>query len=137
MIGSLSGPMEEVYVAKEAVLKWNQNNAERTGKMLLLVDWNLKMETVQDVDTLIGIVGNRVEHQKFVKLCIEAGTQVMLFFNAFQDSKNTIPRELKEVQDFKNRTHELCSCAEYNSIVVFLSLLNERLAILLHKEDKK
>ena len=130
MIGSLSGAMEEVYVAKEAVHKWNQNNSERTGKMLLLVDWNPKMETIQDIDLLIGIVGNRVEYPDFVKWCIEADKQVMLFFNAFQDSKNTIPRELKEVQEFKNKTKDYCTCVEYYSIVEFLSLMNERFALI-------
>lgn len=38
IVGSLSGAMEEVYLAKETIGKWNQQNAERTGKLYLLVD---------------------------------------------------------------------------------------------------
>ena len=37
MVGSLSGTMEEVYVAKEVIRKWNQENAEREGTLFLLV----------------------------------------------------------------------------------------------------
>ena len=39
---SLSGVMEETYAAKETVQKWNQENAENTGKLFLLVDEPMK-----------------------------------------------------------------------------------------------
>ena len=39
MVGSLSGAMEEVYVAKETIRKWNQQNAERTGKVFVPIEW--------------------------------------------------------------------------------------------------
>ena len=33
MIGSLSGTMEEVFAVKEVVRKYNQDNAESSGKL--------------------------------------------------------------------------------------------------------
>lgn len=33
VVGSLSGIMEEVKVAKEVIRNWNQENAERGGKV--------------------------------------------------------------------------------------------------------
>lgn len=86
MVGILSGTMEEVYVAKEVIRKWNQENAERAGKLFMPVE-------CQEADMMIGIVGNRVEKTATVQQMVGAGKKVMLFFNAFQDPKNTIPTE--------------------------------------------
>lgn len=120
MVASLSGTMEEVYVAKEVIRKWNQENAERTGKLYMPVE-------CQDVDVLIGIVGNRVEKTDAVLRLIEAGKKVMLFFNAFQDPKNTIPTEREEMMAFKDRMQGKCFCVEYNGSDELSSLMAKRI----------
>ena len=107
MVCSLSGTMEEVYVAKEVIRKWNQEHAERSGKLFMPVEG-------QEVDVMIGIVGNRVEKTDAVLRMIEAGKIVMLFFNAFQDPKNTIPSEREEMMAFKEMMQDKRYCGEYN-----------------------
>ena len=109
MVCSLSGTMEEVYVAKDVIRKWNQENAECIGKLFLLVD-----SPMEDVDVLIGIVGNWIDKPERVLQMVEAGKKVKLFFNAFQDPKNTIPTELEEMIAFKEKMQGMCSCEEYN-----------------------
>ena len=123
MVGSLSGTMEEVYVAKEVIRKWNQENAERAGKLFMPVE-------CQEADMMIGIVGNRVEKTATVQQMVEAGNKVMLFFNAFQDPKNTIPTEREEVMAFKEKMKGKCPCAEYNGGLEMGKILAERLSSL-------
>ena len=122
MVGSLSGTMEEVYVAKEVIRKWNQENAEREGKLFLLVD-----SPMEDVDVLIGIVGNWIDKPESVLQMFEAGKKVMLFFNAFQDSKNTIPSEREEVITFKEQMKDHCLCIEYGRKVELEKIIEEQL----------
>lgn len=44
MVGSLSGTMEEVFAANDVIRKWNQQNAEQSGKLFLPVEWKAKPE---------------------------------------------------------------------------------------------
>lgn len=113
MIGSLSGTMEEVFTAKEVVRKYNQDNAASSGKLFLPVEWSMKPEDLQKVDVVIGIVGNWIDKPVFIEDCVKAGKKVMLFFNAFQDPKNTIQSEHDEVKAFQNRIQDCYHCVEY------------------------
>lgn len=121
---SLSGVMEETYAAKEIVQKWNQENAENTGKLFLLVDELSRPDLAKQVDIVIGIVSNRVEQGDFIHRCLSYGKQVVLFFNAFPDFMNTIPSEQRGVEAFRNEVQDSCICADYNSIAELRSLLN-------------
>lgn len=123
MVGSLSGTMEEVYVAKEVIRKWNQENAEREGKLFLQVD-----SPMEDVDVLIGIVGNWIDKPERVLQMVEAGKKVKLFFNAFQDPKNTIQSEREEMEKFKERMQDKCFCVEYNGSGELGRLVGDMLA---------
>lgn len=127
MVGSLSGTMEEVLAAKETIRKWNMENADRIGKMYLSIDCSAKSEAIQDVDVVIGIVGNWIENTDLIEDCIKNGKQVMLFFNAFQDPNNTMPSEHKTVMAFRRKMQHCCSCAEYNSIDDLCRVIYERL----------
>ena len=113
MIVSLSGTMEEVFTAKEVVRKYNQDNAESSGKLFLPVEWSRMPEDLQKVDVVIGIVGNWLDNPVFIEDCVKAGKKVMLFFNAFQDPKNTIQSEHDEVKAFRERIQDSCFCTDY------------------------
>ena len=130
MIGSLSGTMEEVFAAKEVVRQYNQDNAESSGKLFLPVEWSMKPEDVQKVDLVIGIVGNWIDKPDFIEDCVKAGRKVMLFFNAFQDPKNTIQSEHDEIKAFKERMQNQCPCVEYRNTTDLKTLVAERLNIL-------
>lgn len=130
MIGSLSGTMEEVYTAKEVVRKWNQQNAEQSGILFLPVEWSTNFEELQNVDVVIGIIGNFIDNQNFIEGCIKRGKRVMLFFNAFQDSKNTIQSEYDVVKAFRDRITEHCSWADYMGNNDLCAILNNQLSAL-------
>lgn len=127
MIGSLSGTMEEVYIAKDVVRKYNQDNAESSGKLFLPVEWSMKPEDLQKVDVVIAIVGNWIDKPDFIEDYVKAGRKVMLFFNAFQDPKNTIRSEHNEVAVFKERIQDNCKCAEYRGNTEFKQFVDNAL----------
>jgi len=113
MVCSLSGTMEEVFVAKDAIRKWNQENAERAGKVYLLVEDTTHQE---DADVLIGVVGNWVEKTNVVEAFFDAGKRVMLFFNGYHDPKNTMLSEEQDVDQFRSAFQEECLIAEYRGM---------------------
>ena len=129
MVGSLSGAMEEVYIAKETIRKWNQQNAERTGKVLMPIEWDTTPEAIQSLDVVVGVIDNWIDNPKCFEDCIEAGKQGMLFFNSFNNPANTIPGELNNVRLLFNRLQKLCYCTYYNGLSELSCLLNKRLDI--------
>ena len=117
---SLSGMVEEIYAAKEAVAAWNKAKAESAGKMYMLVDEPLQ------ADVLVGIVGNRLEKTELVEECLKKGKHVLLYFNAYSDPKNTIASEQQAVDEFKQAIRARCACAEYNGVPQLSRLLCEQ-----------
>lgn len=127
MVDSLSGTMEEEFAAKETIRKWNLDDSERAGKLYMVRDWSMKADQLQDLDVLIGVVGNWVENTSFIENCIKEGKQVMLFFNAYQDPNNTMSSEHETVMAFRSKMQNSCCCAEYNSITDLSTKLSEKL----------
>ena len=127
MVGSLSGAMEEVYVAKETIRKWNHQNAERTGKVFMPMEWDTTRESIQNTDIVVGVIDNWIDNQKCVEGFVEAGKQVMLLFNSQRDPTNTILGELDDVMAFRSRVQTQSFCVCYNGLIELDALLNERL----------
>ena len=128
MVGSLSGAMEEVYVAKETIRKWNLENAAREGKLFLPVELSSNPEDFSQVDFLICIIGNRIENSVIVEYCLSERKGVLLFFNAYCDPKNTIPSEEALLGKFRTVMQGRCPCEVYNGIGDLCRMLNERLS---------
>lgn len=127
MVGSLSGAMEEVYVAKETIRKWNQLNAERAGKMFMPIEWVSEPDVIQNVDLVIGIIDNWVDNPEFIEDRIEAGKPVRLFFNAVHDPNNSMHSELESVHSLWNKSHTRCFCVCYNGMKELKDLLCKQL----------
>ncbi len=127
MVGSLSGAMEEVHVAKETIRKWNQQNAEREGKVFMPVECASDPEAIRDVDVVVGVIDNWINNQEVVEECITAGKQVVLFFNAVQDSENTISSEVEKVKVFRERVQCRTFSVSFHSNAEIIYQLNERL----------
>jgi len=123
----LSGIMEETYVAQEAIRKFNQENAERTGKLFLPVADNA---TANDSDMVIGIVGNYIEKAEVIEEAVKAGKKVLLFFSKYQDPENTIPAEGKAVEAFKKKMESKCVCCEFNGKAIFEASLVKAMEII-------
>ena len=119
---SLSGMMEETYAAKEEVRRWDLSNAQAAGKLFLPVD------DAQAADVLVGIIGNRLEKTELIDESLTAGKRVLLFFNAYNDPKNTIASEAQAVAAFRAAAQARCFCAEYNGVQQLCSLLCEQLS---------
>lgn len=118
---SLSGIMEEVRSAMEAVLQWNQQHAERAGKLFLPV------EDAQTADVIIAVVGGWLDSTALIEQSLDAGKTVLLFFNAYSDPTNTIACEQAVVNEYKSQMQQRCYCGEYNSPAELTSQLEEQL----------
>lgn len=79
MIGSLSGAMEEVHLAKEIIRKWNQDNAEGEERQFMPVEWSTKTEGLNRADIVIGIIGNWIDNTAVVEECAQMGKKVIFF----------------------------------------------------------
>lgn len=124
---SLSGIMEEVYTAQEVIRRYNQDNAERTGKLFLPVEG---YASASDADVVIGIVGNYIEKEEVIEEAVKAGKKVLLFFSKYQNPENTIPAEEKTVEAFKWEMEEKCPCCEFNCKTNFETSLKTAMLII-------
>ena len=122
---SLSGIMEELYTAQDVIRRWNQENAERTGKLFMpLAD----ITSATDADVVIGIVGNYIDKTEVIEEAVKAGKKVLLLFSKYQDPENTIPTEQNGVFYFKEKMQGICDCLEYSGKGDFGKMLYEKLA---------
>ena len=133
MVGSLSGAMEEVYVAKETIRKWNQQNAARTEKVFIPVEWGYTTIAVQMTDLVVGIIDNWLENPHFVESCIAEGKRIILLFKQFLDPMSTINFEFKKVEEFREKVKERCLCLDYNGISDFEEVVRS----ILNAENKE
>ena len=128
MIGSLSGAMEEVYLAKEIIRKWNQDNAESKGILFMPVEWSTKTAELNKTDIVIGIIGNWIDSTAVVEECTRTGKKEILFFQTYHDPKVTIPGEVQKIEEFKDRMQLICPCHNYSNNVEMEDVLKSRLA---------
>lgn len=102
----LSGIMDEMHLAQEVIIKWNQENARSEGKLFLPVD------DPQDANVVIGIVGNFIDNVKanVIEASVKIGKKVLFFFSKYQDPENTIPVESVATQEFRRKIEAKCYC---------------------------
>lgn len=127
MIGSLSGAMEEVYLAKEIIRKWNQNNAESKGRLFMPVEWSTKTEELNKADIVIGIIGNWIDNTAVVEECALMGKKVILFFQTCYDPKVTIPGEVQKIEEYKEQKKDTCPCFNYDSTSAFDGVISKQI----------
>lgn len=118
---SLSGILDETYVAKEVIRQWNQAKASHEGKLFM------PTEDPKAADALVGVLGNRVENAELIDEGLRAGKQVILLFNAYADPKNTIASEQTAVTDYLNQMQQRCFCATFNGVSELNEILCEQL----------
>ena len=79
------------------------------------------------VDVLVGIVGNKIGKTNLIDECLRIGTQVLFFFSAYQDPRNTIASEQSAVAEYMNQMQQCCFCTKFNDSSELKELLGEQL----------
>jgi hypothetical protein len=102
MIGCPGDSMEELLVAKKVIAQWNEQNAEREGKLLYPIEGDASECNLQDVDIVIGIIGTRIVDTELIEKSIKAGKHVILFFRTFNDDRSYLSLDLENLDAFKN-----------------------------------
>lgn len=121
---SLFGIMKEVYAAQESIRKWNQENAERTGKLFLLL---AEEATDSNADVVIGIVGNYIEKAEVVEEAINLRQARRCCFSSVSIKTWRIQflRRGRAVDAFKKKMVSKCFCSEFSGRVDFEKVLFE------------
>ena len=130
MIASLSGAMEEVYVAKETICKWNQQNAECSGRLFMPVEMSESPEAIKVVDVVIGIIGDWAVKTSLIDERILNGKKVILFFQDYHDPNVSIPGEIDAINDFKTRVQSLVTCISFEGRKEFQEQLYNQLQLI-------
>lgn len=116
MVGSLSGIMEDEYVVKDVIRRFNKQNAQVSGRMLLPAELTTNPAALAHVDMVIALVGNWVGDLRVIDHSLAAGKRVILLFNAYTDPGNTITSEHQATFAFRERIQSHCLCLEYRDL---------------------
>ena len=107
--------LEEEHIAREVIARWNVGQGEKHGTVYLAIPNNYRGITP---DFYIFVIDNYVDERK-VDAAIQTGAKVMLFFNQYNDEKNTIPSELQRVIEYKEKINKDCRSIEFSGKVDF------------------
>lgn len=119
MVGCPGDTMEELLVAKKVIAQWNEQNAEREGKLLYPIEWDASECNLHDVDIVIGIIGTRIVETELIEKSIKAGKHVILFFRTFNDDRSYLSLDLENLDAFKKRVSDKAECIKYDSYSTF------------------
>ena len=119
MVGCPGDSMEELLVAKKVIAQWNEQNAEREGKLLYPIEWDASECNLHDVDIVIGIIGTRIVDTELIEKSIKAGKHVILFFRTFNDDRSYLSLDLENLDAFKKRVADKAECIKYDSYSTF------------------
>jgi len=115
--------LEEEYIAREVIARWNIEEGEKHGVAFLTVPNNYRGITP---DIYIFAIDNYVNEQK-VQTAIQTGAKVMLFFRNYHDDENTLESEMRKIKAFRVRVQDKCTCVDYNNKQAFEQVLSESL----------
>jgi len=110
--------IEEEYIARETITRWNAQNGKEKGKVFL----PLPSDSTAEPDIYVLPIDNYVDIAK-VNMIIATGKPVILLFSEYHDEDNTIPAELRDVEVLKSAKAPNCVMATYNGIKVFQQIL--------------
>ena len=120
-IPSFGVALEEEHIAREVIARRNAEEGEKHGVVYLAIPNNYRGIMP---DIYIFVIDNFVDEQK-VEAAIQTGAKVLLFFNQYNDEKNTIPSELQRVVEYKEKIKKKCLCIEFSGKVDFEKSLFE------------
>lgn len=111
--------LEEEYIAREVIARWNIEEGERHGLAFLTIPNNYRGITP---DIYIFAIDNYVDKHK-LEVAIGSGAKVLIFFRSHHDEKNTMGSELQALDAFRSSVAERCVCVDYNSEGMFEEVL--------------
>ena len=118
-VSTLGAILEEDHIAKEAIQAWNNDRAEKAGKLFLTLPVG---ESVMP-DLYVVIIDSYVDNAKVEKI-VATGCPIVFFFSQYHDPKNSIQVEVDAVEAFKERMKGKYRCVDYNAAREFGQVLN-------------
>lgn len=118
VLSSLGAILAEEYLAKETIQKWNNERAEETGKLFLI----LPDGTSTTPDFYVVIIDSFIDPAK-VNMIIAMGLPVLLFFSKYHDPKNSMRTELDAIDAYRSIVQKQCKCLDYEGLKSFSKVL--------------
>ena len=109
-IHSLGAILEEEYLAKLTIDKWNEAHSESCGKIFLQVPGNSTAST----DINVVIIDSYIDIAAVDKV-IKIGKPVVLLFNKYHDPKNTLQSELEMIESYREVVKDRCICYDFEN----------------------
>lgn len=126
-VSMLGAILEEEHVAKETIQAWNNERAEKAGKLFLAVPVG---ESVTP-DLYVVVIDSYVDTAKVDKI-VASGCPIVFFFSQYHNPENSMKVEIDAVEAFKNQMKGKYCCVDYRSArdfgEVFLSSLDSWVA---------
>ena len=104
--------------------KWNEENAEKKGKLYLQTPSNSNLTP----DLHVIVIDSFIDAAKVDKI-IAAGETTILLFSKYHDPKNSMQTELDAIEVYRDKVKLKCTCLNYQGksdfVDVFARVLQE------------
>ena len=125
-VSTLGAILEEDHIAKETIQAWNNDRAEKAGKLFLAIPEG----AATTPDLYVVIIDSYVDTAKVEKI-VAIGRPIIFFFNQYHDPKNSMQAEVDAVEEFKERMKGKYRCADYRTAREFGEALKAELEMIL------
>ena len=98
VVSTLGAIIEEDHIAKETIQAWNNDRAEKAGKLFLAI-----LEGAEATpDLYVVIIDSYVDVAKVEKI-VATSCPSIFFFSQYHDPKNSMQAEVDAVEDCEGR----------------------------------
>lgn len=109
-VSTLGAILEEDHIAKDTIQAWNNERAEKAGKLFLTLPSG---ESVTP-DLYVIIIDSYVDTAK-VERIVATGCPIVFFFSQYHDPKNSMQAEVDAVAAFKGQMIGKYRCVDYRT----------------------
>lgn len=117
-VSTLGAILEEDHIAKETIQAWNNERAEKSGKLFL----TLPVGESVTPDLYVIIIDSYVDAAKVEKI-VATGCPIVFFFSQYHNPKNSIQAEVDAVAAFKELLKGKYRCVDYRTAREFGDVL--------------
>ena len=124
-VSTLGAILEEDHIAKETIQAWNNDRAEKAGKLFL----TLTVGESATPDLYVVIIDSYVDTAK-VERIVASRSPIVFFFSQYHDPKNSMQAEVDAVATFKEQLKGKYRCVDYRTAREFGEALRAELEVI-------
>ena len=110
VVSTLGAILEEDHIAKETIQAWNNDRAEKAGKLFLTISEG----AATTPDLYVVIIDSYVDTAKVEKI-VATRRPIVFFFSQYHNPKNSMQVEVDAVAAFKEQIKGKYRCVDYRT----------------------